>query len=211
MTKKTATLPKLSMTKSAIAKRLKRQAEKEKMFRSNPDKLAAAIAKEIRADQHANEDPETYENGAMHWFQHTWGYFIPNKTEITEVFESLNGKKFLAPKCASTGCIFGWATTLAGYPMVYKTYASVEDVIDYQGDELIDVSDCWDAENESVKAIETQGQWLLRLNDEQSRWLYNGYRTPEQVLWALDTIAAGGYDWDWEDGPPDATDDDCDD
>lgn len=206
---KTAT-PKLSMTQDAIRKRAKRASEKqaklEKMFRSNPDKLAAEVAAQIRADKHANEDPTTYDNGAMHWFQQTWGYFRPNDTKLLELFENFNGRKILAPQCASTGCVFGWAATLAGYPMVYETYATPEDITDAYGNELIDVSQCWDEENERVRSIEQQGQVLLRLDDDQSAWLYNGYRSQEQVLWALDKIAAGDYDWDGEDSdcPSDA-------
>lgn len=212
MTKKMNTLPKLSMTKDAIAKRLKRrqekQAKEQKMFRENPDKLAAAIASEIRADKHANENPETYENGAMHWFQHNWGSFNIDRTELIPLHETINGKNVFAPQCASTGCVFGWATSLAGYPMTYETWNSAEFLAEIYSGEFLEVNNCWDEDLRSSVSIESRGQTLLDLSNDQSQWLYNGYRTQEQVLWALDKIAAGDYGWDYEDAPEDALVDD---
>jgi hypothetical protein len=72
--------------------------------------------------------------------------------------------------CSTVGCVAGWACFL-GLPPASK--------IGVWGSTYIDTPD-----GHSVE-IEETAQDLLDLTSEQTEWLFDGYRTQAEVLWAL--------------------------
>jgi len=158
---------------------------KQALFRSDSKLLAKEIADNIRADEHANEHVNHYENGSMHWYQAEWGQvrldrsLLQQKGRVVEV------------TCPTTGCVAGWATTLAGYPMALR-HTNVAEIMDaFQGERHLKLSEC-NYEGE-VRSIMEVGQELLNLSSHQSRFLFDGSNSKEQVLWCLDQIAENGY------------------
>jgi len=221
---------------AAAAAKAKREAE-QKEFRENPAKLAAAIAAQIRMDNHANENPEDYDNGSMHWYQEAWanvkaraGSFhkLTSPVKYYGDYAKPQEHSFFEVSCPTTGCIAGWADSLAGFPLIFrksvpdwelKEYqettmdpnATVEDVVlsYYSEDEIINVDDCYDPILHKVRSIPDVAAELLALNVDQKDWLFAGGRVKDEVLWALDEMAEGNLDWEPQYEPEHECDEEC--
>lgn len=185
---------------------------KEKAFRSDPASLAAEIAYLIRHDDpklRNEKASESDSSGERHWYQRDWGA-VRLDTEARFGFISATApdhfgarKNIITVECPTTGCVAGWAATLAGYPMVLRTYeSSVNDFLrqesgfdsDYFNDESSEVrtvSDCWNPETKEIEPVVHRGRELLDLTGHVSAWLFDSDRTMDEVLWALDIIASG--------------------
>lgn len=209
---------------AALKKAQAKQEAQYKLFRENPDKLAAEIAVQIRADNHAGEDPEEYDNGTMHWYQQAWGNVKARAgsfVKLTKPVIPYYSDGPLAPEdhsyfevtCPTTGCIAGWADSLAGFNLVFKKnigwddrdyyaqnypkFSDEEIVLDqYVEGEVINVEHCYDPVMQKVRDIEEVAYELLDLTGDQKAWLFHGDRSKDEVLWALDKIAAGDKEWD---------------
>jgi hypothetical protein len=168
----------------ARKKFLKQLKENQYFLRANPAALAAEIARKIRLDQHANENPMYYDNGVMHWYQNAWGQFKFDRSQLRQI--SLTGyhSNTFEVSCPTTGCIAGWTTTLAGYPMVIRAF-----VDEYELGDIVETALC--NVNGRITEIVSVARDLLKLSDSRSAWLFQAYRTQDEVLWALDKIAAG--------------------
>lgn len=195
--------------KKAAELTAKRKAEQKK-FRENPDKLAAEIAKTIREDQHAGEDPAFIENGGnMHWYQQAWGVTQAKPENLKEVrLKNQRGwhdveATFFEITCPTTGCVAGWADVLAGYPLLARSiqHQTVDELIAYynngaefrDGVEIIGADYCLvDGTNQAISTVAAQ---LLNLDDYQEEWLFHAENDIKRVLWALDQIAEGNYHW----------------
>jgi hypothetical protein len=180
---------------------IKKVKERQEFLRNNPKEMAKAIAEEIRRDQHPNENPENYDNGQMHWYQADWGQFkfdpkVVKKVELSPQLQKFSNPLFMV-SCPTTGCVAGWTTTLAGYPMVFTSSEDPKE--EYELGEVISVNECL-VEGNRRAAIVTQAQQLLGLSNNQQGWLFDGYRHQSQVLWALDTLAEHGT-FDYDDCP----------
>ena len=183
-------------------------------FREDPSKLAKAIADLIRVDNRPGEDPEDYndESGraeelaaeGFHWFQNAWGKVVIEEGAIAPVdLRSVTDRygetiqtaqRVYEVTCPTTGCVAGWATSLAGFPMAISHLGgdNVGDVIDRNLGQTFQAEDCIDKENNRLVSIPEKAAELLLLNDEQREWLFSGYREIKQVLWALDKIVETG-------------------
>jgi hypothetical protein len=207
----------------ALKKRQDELRKQHELFRSNPAKLAEAIAQQIRMDNHPNEDPSEYDNGAMHWYQEAWGNVkarVGSFTKLSKPVMNMYDNRTLSPEdhhffevsCPTTGCIAGWADSLAGYNLVFKKVIDWQDreyyagndssktdeqiVLDYYYDEgeVINVEYCYDPEKKQVRDISAVAEELLGLDYDQKSWLFDANRTKDEVLWALDEMAAE-RDW----------------
>lgn len=177
---------------------MKKIAENQEMFRNNPKELAAEIARNIRADKHRQEHPNKYENGQMHWRQSEWGMtkFSENLVKsgaIKEVQIPGSSRVHLEVSCPTTGCVAGWATTLAGMPMVYQsTLKGVRQTLEWGDDGVLETSHCKSLDGQNVEYLPDVAQELLGIGREERGWLFDGDRKVDEVLWALDNIAKTG-------------------
>lgn len=121
------------------------------------------------------------------WHQGTWGQIFTNK--ITKFhkrkakrnrYGEATGKMVQTTTCSTTGCVAGWVTQLAGDEMLvgegprrFGEEIQVGEVIDKRG---------------TIHSISDRGAQLLCLSD---RWLFEGDRTYDEVLFALEELAAG--------------------
>jgi hypothetical protein len=168
---------------------LKALKEKRELYRNDKRALAAQIAIQIRLDEHGNENPDDYyDNGQMHWYQEDWGR-VKVSAETASNFTPIGSH--LAVSCPTTGCVAGWATTLAGHPMVMK-FTTVKELIESYDGEAVSVGECI-LDDGSVMHIVDRARELLDLTRHQSEWLFDGYNSKEQVLWALELIVETGY------------------
>lgn len=178
---------------------------KQEELRNDPRKLSAAIAEEIRLDIHANENPANYKNSVIHWFQNEWGSFRASAKNLVKLGPIIGwGNKettkhsYFEVVCPTTGCVAGHAAVLAGFPMVYNN-VDLSPLEAFGTDEIIPVQDCYDPENKEIRSIVDVGRELLQLGSRfgsrqeswKDSWLFDGTRHEQQVLWALDRIAAG--------------------
>lgn len=209
----TTTKKKLSMTKDAIRKRQKRAAERmakqHEFYRNNPAALASRIAAEIRTDQHANENPDYYDNGTMHWFQQQWaGFKGLSENNLKKVaFKDLhngNTNEYFEVEgvCPTTGCVAGWAAVLTGNAMLIKSnfwgpdigrIIDIGEILEAVGTEagIVFVDDCLDYQTGKPVSIMQVGHKALGLTKIQEDWLFSPTRGKGQVLWALDKLAKG--------------------
>lgn len=206
------TKKKLSMTKDAIRKRQKRAAERmakqHEFYRNNPAALAGRIAVEIRTDQHANENPDHYDNGAMHWFQQQWAGFkglSENNLKKVASTDLPDGNPYgyleVEGVCPTTGCVAGWAASLTGNAMLIRSYwgsdigriVDIGEILEAAATEAgtVFVDDCLDYQTGKPKSIMEVGRKALGLAKVQEEWLFSPSRGKEQVLWALDKLANG--------------------
>ena len=147
---------------------------------TEPRKLALEISRIITEDE-------------KRWEQAEWTSYWPERINIQEARNSLQagsvfhyystrnslqaGSVF---HCYSTCCVAGWAAILSA--PAGATLSRYE--ITSRGES-----------GEYVEYVEYLGRDALGLNNDQAAWLFHPYRTREQVLWALEKIAAGA-DWD---------------
>jgi len=189
-------------------------------FRDDPSKLAKAIADLIRADNRPGEDPDDYDASSdsdkreelsvdgFHWFQNAWGKVVIEEGSVAPVDlpsvtdrygETVRtARRVFEVTCPTTGCVAGWATSLAGYPMALShlfgqsSEATATDIINDNLGQVFQSEDCIDKENQRLVSIPEKAAELLGLGDANREWLFSGYRDLKQVLWALDKIAETG-------------------
>lgn len=186
---------KLAKIKAALA-------AQQKFYRENPKALAAAIAAQIRADDRPNEDPNDYEaNGGGHWYQAAWGNvrvepgaIKPLESPITSSRYGSDAKYFEVT-CPTTGCVAGWAASMAGFPMVFNTYMgdTVEELYEEAEGDVMQIDHCYDPIFKQIRPIADVGAQNLNLGDYEREWLFSSGRSKNQVLWALDKIAEDGF------------------
>ena len=195
--------------------------EEQLGFRGNPSKLAKAIADLIRADNRPGEDPDDYDASSdqpnkrealaeegFHWFQNAWGKVVIEEGSIAPVdLQTVTdrygdrvstARRVFEVTCPTTGCVAGWATSLAGYPMALShlfgqsSEATATDIINDNLGQVFTSEDCIDKDNQRLVSIPEKAAELLGLGDANREWLFSGYRELKQVLWALDKIAETG-------------------
>src|SRR5215472_15345569 len=83
---------------------LKALRETRDLYRRDHRALAGAIARNIRADNHANESAEYFDNGAFHWYQQSWGQFKFDPAIVTKV-ENRWRDNLWEISCPTTGCV----------------------------------------------------------------------------------------------------------
>ena len=196
-----------------LAKLREKVLREQKEFRDDHKKLAATIAALIRADQRAGEDPCDYADDVTnevledtHWLQDAWGQVVVNEGSLLPVevpitkdqdnFPIEHPQKLFEVTCPTTGCVAGWAASLAGFPMAvanfYSTTESLQEFIQRNEGQIYQVDNCIDKENNRLVSISDKGAELLRLDRDDKDWLFSGFRSQEEVLWALDQIAKKG-------------------
>ena len=177
-------------------------------LRENPAVLCAEIATLIRREE-GNSDPEK-DNGRRadelyeeehktgHWYQNQWGEaFAKNlvavKTEIRDKnYDSpIRSAYSVSLSCPTTACVAGWTGTLTGYRMLFPVTSP----------ELMDPFESFTADyfltpDGERRPISEVAKEILGLDRERADWLFNGYRTREGVLWALDQMAMGDFQWE---------------
>lgn len=192
----------------AKLEKMRKKLRKEQLsFRDDPRKLARAIADLIRADNRPGEDPDEYETKSMedgfHWFQNAWGKVViedgtiaPLDSTITKDRhgDPLAGHKVFEVTCPTTGCVAGWAASLAGYPMALTNIygGDFSSVVERNRGQVYQTDDCIDKDNNRLLSISDKGAELLNLDWDRKDWLFSGYRDLKDVLWALDQIAETG-------------------
>lgn len=143
--------------------------------RYNPEEVAAAVAAVIRLQ------PQRWDQGA--WFADN-DSDGDSRVQVQQVRDALYAED---GTCGSTACVAGWAAILtapAGTSIQDGTYLCSPD-------------------GQLMQLIERAGRRALGLNLSDAHWLFSGERDREQVLAALDSVAAGEpmtrvYDWyDW--------------
>lgn len=191
--------------KTVIRKGDKKKIPVVKKISYTPETLAAAIAKNIRAEQASRDMVK------MLWKQGTWGEMTLGnlladshiELDVPVIHHNiLDGrttdmgysKKYIGVSCPTTGCIAGWATSLAGDVMVVR--ADVLD--DYRenlgsSEEHITTNEVWSEETGRVEDLPARAQYLLGLTSEGRNFLFSEERTLAEVLNVLDTLATGGH------------------
>lgn len=109
------------------------------------------------------------------WWSPTW-FRDDSEVSVQAARKSLN------TGCRTTGCVAGWAVIL---------HAPEGSLID-SGDNVV-------LPNGQAVFASSYGQEALALDDVRASWLFGGHRTQDEVLFALDAIAAG-QSWAPEDG-----------
>lgn len=196
----------------AKLKKMREDLRKEQLsYREDHRKLAATIAALIRTDNQPGEDPADKSDpedmiDGFHWFQNAWGKVVIEDGTVTETDATITkdrygdpffgtGSKILEVTCPTTGCVAGWAASLAGYPMAIHagwTNQSLATILDKNRGEVYQTDDCIDKEENRLVSISDKGAELLCLNESQKDWLFSGYREIKEVLWGLDKIAETG-------------------
>lgn len=169
---------------------VKELAEKQELYRTNPQALAARLAEDIRKDQHKNEYPADYDNGGLHYYQNDWGQFKIDPKRIESPLE--NNPYWVPISCPTTGCVAGLAAVLTGHKMLISSDWQEE----YEPGDVINSSGCIDPQGRSLPIVQA-GQEVLGLDERQARWLFEAHQSVNAVLWALDQLAeTGNFDPD---------------
>lgn len=191
----------------------KNKLPKVKRISYTPQTLAAAIAKNIRAEKERRDLP-------LDWMQRYWGevkksdliasdikieraYQLSNIQSVYDLLKDelntgyLYRDNYVAVSCGTTGCIAGWATALSGdVPVVQDSWVQeLKDRAEYDNDEAGDVTQInqvYSPELKAVVGVSARGQQLLGLNDQEASYCFSGDRTESEVLSYLDTLATGG-------------------
>jgi hypothetical protein len=181
----------------------------QEMYRNDHRKLAKAIADLIRADNRPGEDPADFSDAedmadGFHWFQNAWGKVVIEDGAIAPVEVKISKDRYghsiygndpiYQVTCPTTGCVAGWAASLAGFPMALTSFVNsdLSAIIDRNRGEVYQTDDCIDKEKKQLVSISDKGAELLNLNVDQKDWLFSGYRELKEVLWGLDQIAETG-------------------
>jgi len=187
----------------AIKKFIAQRKANEKKFRKDHQALATEIATIIRMDDEPNKPSEMrgHIDGKPHWYQGDWGgVTLDNENRLTMI----KGKEYgtvrntILVECPTTACVAGWAATLAGYPLCFKTYdTSIEEFVKYHNEdreepEVYTASECYDPDTGYQGSVMRRGRELLNLTEWTADWLFSSDRNKAEVLKALDIIAETG-------------------
>lgn len=114
------------------------------------------------------------------WHQPTWGQVF-NKKFFKKTFDKRKEQQYTVATCPTTGCVAGWTATLAGDQMIVSTG-------DFYGNAReASIGHVMTADGE-VQSISYRGATLLCLKDQ---WLFDGARSLNEVLFALEELANG--------------------
>lgn len=147
-----------------------------------PSEVARRVAQVIRLR------PERWEQGS-------WYYTSLNDGQISAA-QMLLDLADTGPACKTTGCVAGWTAA----------FSVPEEAIFIAGEGVQTV------EGRRLGRVSTLAQEALGLDIDQANYLFDAYRSRENVLRVLDAIA-DGQPWDvvYDDDDPEDDDDDDDD
>lgn len=189
------------------------------IYRSDPAQLAKAIATEIRSEAerlrrtNVNLHDLVYSDRdedltGMRWYQGAWGQImgkalgkeISGEINLDTVRSCFGGTRVdelnlfeAAATCGTTGCIAGWADSLAGYPMVATVDKSIKLDAPSNQNSVFQTDFC--RVGNEIRQISDVAAELLHLDGDQREYLFSGERTERQVLSVLDEIASGNLEW----------------
>lgn len=175
---------------------------RQSFLRATPSALAAEVAIIVRrteAEDNENgvEVTTGTDNVQRGWFQNSWGMVLGKDLTKNGVIKSHDtnldqSDYYSVPvSCPTTGCVAGWVGSLAGLHMAVPV--SIPELVN--PNETFVVHEFVGLDGYLVN-IGNAARDLLGISQEQQAWLFNGERTKEGVLWALDQMASGDFGWD---------------
>ena len=183
--------------------------ERQTFLRMNPSSLCAEIATIIRREDVAedengfdlsDQDDAALLTGTHHWFQNAWGAVTwnmlthPDQQIVTPGGDVVTNRYSVVVSCPTTACVAGWVGSLTGHRMLFPAISDLSENRSALG-EVFQTTDYFLTPDGTRRRIPEVAAEILGLDEERAGWLFNGYRTKAGVLWALDQMAAGDFNW----------------